>query len=106
MYVTTALLAAFVFFYSVFSGKLERTPFSGAIVYTTFGLVFGSFGFGLLDLGVGSESLSALAEFTLALVLFTDAANTDLKVLRHSLHNCIKYSCPRAQCETLGGCFS
>ncbi|MEN8243684.1 MAG: cation:proton antiporter [Thermodesulfobacteriota bacterium] len=84
MYEELAIFSAIVFLYSIASGRLDRTPINGAIVYTGAGLIFGSFGLGFLNLDVGSEGLSTLAELTLALVLFTDAANADMSVLRKS----------------------
>ncbi len=84
MYDNLAILAIFVFIYSIVSGGLERTPFSGAIVFTSFGLVLGPLGLGYLDLEVDAELLRSLAELTLALVLFTDAANANLGELKHS----------------------
>ncbi len=84
MYVNLAILAVFIFLYSVISGRLDRTVFNGAIVFTAFGLVFGPLGFGFLNLNVDAEGLSTLAELTLALVLFTDAANANLSELKHS----------------------
>ena len=41
MYQNLALLGAFVFFYCILSGRLERTPVNGAIVFTLFGLICG-----------------------------------------------------------------
>jgi len=84
MYEELAIFAGIIFLYSIASGGLDRTPINGAIVYTGVGLIFGSFGLGFLSLDVGSEGLSTLAELTLALVLFTDAANADMSVLRKS----------------------
>jgi len=84
MYLNLAILAAFVFFYSIVSGRLDRTMFNGAILYTTFGLIIGPLGFGILNLNVDAEGLSTLAELTLALVLFTDASNANLRELKHS----------------------
>jgi NhaP-type Na+/H+ or K+/H+ antiporter len=84
MYETLAILAAFVFFYSLTSGRLERTPINGALIFMTFGLAFGPLGLGLLTLKLDAEGLSTLAEMTLALVLFTDAANANLRELKHS----------------------
>ncbi len=81
-YQILTVLAAFAFFYSVVASRLERTPFSGAVVYLLAGLACGPFGFKLIELDVGGEGLKLLAEFTLALVLFTDSANADLSVLR------------------------
>jgi NhaP-type Na+/H+ or K+/H+ antiporter len=86
MYHNLALVGAFVFFYSILSGRLERTPVNGAIVFTTFGLLFGPLGLGWLTLEADFEALSTLAELTLALVLFTDAANANLRELEHSFH--------------------
>ena len=84
MYATLAILAVFVFLYSITSGGLERTPINGDIVFTAFGLAFGPLGFDLLSLDVGAEGLRTLAEMTLALVLFIDAANANLGVLKQS----------------------
>jgi NhaP-type Na+/H+ or K+/H+ antiporter len=84
MYGNLAIMAAFVFVYSIASGGLERTPVNGAIVFTAFGLAFGPLGLGLLHLNVDTEALRSLAEPTLALVLFTDAATADLGVLNHT----------------------
>ncbi len=85
MYWNLAVLAGFVFLYSVFAGRLERTLVGGAITYIAFGMVSGTPGLGILQLNVHAEGLRLLAELTLALVLFTDAANADLGVLRRSL---------------------
>jgi NhaP-type Na+/H+ or K+/H+ antiporter len=91
MYEPLATLAAFVFFYSIVAGGLERTPFNGAIVFMAFGLALGPFGLGLpaglgfMDMVVDTELLRSLAELTLGLVLFTDAANANLTVLKDSV---------------------
>jgi len=84
MYEHLAIIAAFIFLYSIVSGGLDRTFFNGAIVFTAFGLAFGPLGLGFLNLDVDVELLRTLAELTLALVLFTDAANANLGVLKKS----------------------
>jgi len=84
MYENLAILAGFVFLYSIASGGLERTPINGAIVFTVFGLACGPLGLGLLNLDVDAEGLRTLAELALALVLFTDAANANLAVLKQT----------------------
>jgi len=86
MYQNLMILGAFVFLYSIVCGKLERTPVNGALVFVAFGLLVGPLGLDLLKLEVDSEGLSTLAELTLALVLFTDAANANLGVLKKSFH--------------------
>ncbi len=78
-------MAGFVFLYSVTGGGLERTPINGALVFAAFGLAFGPLGLGLLSLEVGAEGLRTLAEVTLALILFIDAANAELGVLKRSI---------------------
>jgi NhaP-type Na+/H+ or K+/H+ antiporter len=86
MYENLAILAAFVFFYSLSSGGLEKTIFSGAIIYTAFGFILGPLGLGVLNLTVGMEGLRILAELSLALILFSDAANANLRELKRSFH--------------------
>jgi len=77
-------LGVFAFLYSIICGKLDRTPINGALVFVAFGLLVGPLGLDLLKLEVNSEGLSTLAELTLALVLFTDASNANLGVLKTS----------------------
>ena len=80
-YQTIAVVAGFVFVYSVVAKRLERTPVNGALVYVAFGAICGPAGLGLLDLSTDQQTIRMLAELTLALVLFADAANADLGVL-------------------------
>jgi len=82
MYENLALLAGFALVYSAVAGALERTWISGAIVFTAFGLLVGPMGLDLLTWETDREVLSSLAEVTLALVLFTDAAGADISVLK------------------------
>ena len=85
MYENLALLAAFVLIYSSTSKWLERTPINGAVVFTAVGLAFGPIGLGLLNLDVNAEGMRMIAELTLAVVLFTDAANVSFGVLKDNL---------------------
>ena len=82
MYENLAILGTFVFLYSIVSGGLEKTPINGALVFIGFGLLVGPLGLDLLVGDVDSEGLSTLAELTLALLLFADAANANLNVLK------------------------
>jgi len=79
-----AILALFAFAYSLISGRLDRTPVNGPVVYLLFGVFLGPVGLGWLDLPLGGEAIRSIAELTLALVLFTDAANADLRVLQRA----------------------
>ncbi len=82
MYVNLAIIAGFLFLYSIASGWFERTAFNGAVVFTAFGLLVGPLGLGFLHLDIDAELLRTLAELTLALVLFTDASTADISVLK------------------------
>jgi len=82
MYETLALLAVFILLYSAVAGAVERTWISGPIVFTCFGLLIGPVGFDLLAWDTGREVIRSLAEVTLAMVLFTDAAGADMRVLK------------------------
>ena len=82
MYETLALLAGFALVYSAVAGAVERTWISGSIIFTAFGLLIGPMGFNLLSLETDRETIRTLAEVTLAMVLFTDAASADMVVLK------------------------
>jgi NhaP-type Na+/H+ or K+/H+ antiporter len=82
MYQDLAILALFILVYSSVAGRVERTWVSGPIVFTIFGLLIGPVGLDLLSFKTDGETLRTLAELTLAMVLFTDAADADMGVLR------------------------
>ena len=84
MYVELAVLAIFAFFYSTIAGAVEKTPITGPIVFTAFGLIAGPLGMGWLEPDITNDELKYLADLTLAFILFLDAANADLGVLRRS----------------------
>lgn len=81
MYQDMAILFSFAFLYALVAARLERTPIAGALVFTAFGLAVGPKGLNWLVLDIHAQNLRVLAELTLALVLFTDAASADLRVL-------------------------
>ncbi len=85
MYQNAAILAAFLLIYSAVAGRIERSWLSGPIVFTAGGLLLGPYGLGLVRLNLGAEGLRTLAELTLAMVLFTDAANADFDVVRRHI---------------------
>jgi NhaP-type Na+/H+ or K+/H+ antiporter len=84
MYENLALLAAFVLVYSTVAGAIERTWISGPIVFTAFGLLIGPMALDLHTMEIDRELIRSLAELTLAMVLFTDAANANIRVLKKS----------------------
>jgi NhaP-type Na+/H+ or K+/H+ antiporter len=85
MYQNAAMLAAFLLIYSAVAGRVERSLISGPIVFTAIGFVLGPDGFGVLRINITGEGLRLLAELTLAMVLFTDAANADFSVVKRNL---------------------
>ncbi|WP_432560264.1 cation:proton antiporter [Granulicoccus sp. GXG6511] len=69
--------------YGLFSQRLQRSWVTGPIIFTTAGLLAGSVGLGLFTAPIESGVIGHIAEVTLAMVLFGDAARTDLTSLRH-----------------------
>ncbi len=83
MYEQLAILAIFVFLYSVIAGRTERSMISGPMIFVAAGFVMGP---GVLGWFSGEEphqTLRVLADLTLALCLFTDSANANLRTLEH-----------------------
>jgi NhaP-type Na+/H+ or K+/H+ antiporter len=83
MYVEIAVIAALILGYSLIAEELERHIVNGPVLFLLFGLALGPAGLGVIALedGADTETLIVLAEMTLALVLFTDAANANLRVV-------------------------
>lgn len=82
MYQNLALLAAFLLTYSIFAGRFESRLLNGPLMFMLAGLSLGPAFLGILQPRIDSHGLRILAELTLAIVLFSDAANADLKVLK------------------------
>ena len=82
MYLELAILAVFVFLYSAVAGGVERTSISGPMVFIVVGLIIGPLGLGWIQADLSNDGMRALADITLALVLFIDAANADLSVVK------------------------
>ena len=83
----TALLAIalLILVWAVFSGALGRHAVTGPIVFTVAGFLLANPHWGPIAVDIDSASLHALAELTLALVLFGDASRINLVELRHDL---------------------
>jgi NhaP-type Na+/H+ or K+/H+ antiporter len=82
-----ALVGGFFFAYALVSGRLQGTMLTAPLLFAAFGFLIGSGGFGLADISVEHSAIHLIAELTLILVLFTDAARIDLNRVRkdHSL---------------------
>jgi NhaP-type Na+/H+ or K+/H+ antiporter len=84
---TAILIIAIAFLaYGLVSQRLLPTVLTGPLLFAAFGLLVGSAGLGLIPMHVSNSAIHILAEITLILVLFSDAAKIDLKQLR-SDHN-------------------
>jgi NhaP-type Na+/H+ or K+/H+ antiporter len=84
MYGNLAIISVIAFAYSAVAGRIERSVVTGPIIFLMVGLICGPFGLGILDLDVENIEFRVLADITLALILFIDAANANLKVLRRN----------------------
>lgn len=81
MYQNLAVFAAFLLTYSIFAGRFESRLLNGPLMFMLAGLLLGPAALGLLQADISKEEIKFLAELTLAIVLFSDAANANLKVL-------------------------
>lgn len=86
MYAELAILALFVFLYSICSGRFERTIISGPMIFVFFGVLFGPLVLNWFQDDVTTTGLRLLADLTLAIILFIDAANADFSVLKRKLN--------------------
>jgi len=85
MYAELAILALIVFVYSTVAGRVERTVISGPMVFVVTGFLLGPSGLGWLSGSARSDDLRVLADLTLAVVLFNDASNANLSVLKNQI---------------------
>jgi sodium/hydrogen antiporter len=81
VYQNVLVFAAFILIYSLLAKRIERTIISGPFLTIIVGLVTGPLVLNLVNLKVGIEGYRIIAELALALVLFSDAANTDIRAL-------------------------
>jgi sodium/hydrogen antiporter len=75
-----ASLAASLVIWGMCSARLQRFDISAPMVFVALGLLFAN-PLGVVDVSSRSEALHSLAEITLALLLFSDAARVNLRVL-------------------------
>ncbi len=77
-----ALVGLVILVASLASGLIERLGIPAVAVFLVLGTLLGPHGLGLLDFGLDSSTLGAIATLSLVLVLFTDAVSVNLTELR------------------------
>src|SRR5687768_6105115 len=78
------VLAAVVFAFGLVSRRLEGTVLTAPIVFVVAGFVLGPWGLGLVEFDLDDHTVLLVGEIALAIVLFTDAARTNLSALREN----------------------
>jgi NhaP-type Na+/H+ or K+/H+ antiporter len=81
VYQNVLIFASFILLYSLLAKRIEKTAISGPFLALIVGVVAGPLLLNLIKIKVGIEGYKIIAELALALVLFTDASNTDIKGL-------------------------
>jgi len=76
-----AVIALGVLAFALISGRTQRSIITAPMVFVIFGLIVGPYHLGWVDLDIDRGFIHSLAEITLVLVLFIDAARIDLKLL-------------------------
>lgn len=77
-------IALLVLFYGYISKALTRFNISGPMVFASLGLLISPLGLDVSQVDVDADFVTIIAEIALVLVLFSDAALLDLKLLRKS----------------------
>lgn len=81
-----SIIALGIIVFGLVSARLRQSPITAPMAFVVFGFAIGADGWGLLDIDLDTRVIHVLAEVTLVVVLFTDAARIDLELLRRE-HN-------------------
>jgi NhaP-type Na+/H+ or K+/H+ antiporter len=76
-------LVALLIGWSLVSGRLERLDVTGPILFVAAGLLLSNGPWAVIDVSIETSAVHSLAEITLALLLFADAARISPRDLRH-----------------------
>ena len=90
------LVAALVFGYSLIAGRLEHSIISGPMVLVTAGWLFGPDMLGWIETEISSAAVEVVMALALTLVLFTDAARIELRLLRREFRLPLRNASPAA----------
>jgi NhaP-type Na+/H+ or K+/H+ antiporter len=77
-----SIVTVAIILWSLVSVRLDRLSITPALAFVVIGLVVANPPLSIIDVDAGSESVRSLAEITLAVLLFSDAATVDLRKLR------------------------
>jgi len=80
MVITAAMVA-----WGLVSARLERLDLSAPIVFVLLGVVLANEPLSVIDVNIHSTTLQTLAEVTLAILLFSDAARVNVRELRRDV---------------------
>jgi len=83
---TIAIMGGLFLAYALVSGRLGGTVLTAPLLFVAFGFMAGSGGFAFARIDVEHSAIHVIAELTLILVLFTDAARIDVDRVRQD-HN-------------------
>uniref|UniRef100_UPI003D0B2CA7 cation:proton antiporter domain-containing protein n=1 Tax=Shewanella sp. TaxID=50422 RepID=UPI003D0B2CA7 len=83
-HIVILIIALVVLFYGYISKWLARFYISGPMVFTLLGLLMSPYGLDVAQVKVNADFVTILVEIALVLVLFSDAALLDLKLLKQS----------------------
>ncbi len=83
---TLAIIAAALLLYALVSGRLSGTVVTAPLVFVVFGFVTGNGWLNVVNADASHAGIHFIAELTLILVLFADAARIDLSRVRQD-HN-------------------
>ena len=81
-FAVVATIAGCLVLWSLVSARLERWNITAPMAFVAVGLLSANGPTGFLHVGIGSTGLGELAEITLAIVLFGDAAQVNVRKLR------------------------
>jgi sodium/hydrogen antiporter len=82
--VDLAVLASVIFLFGLVSRRLEGTVLTAPLVFVAAGVILGPAGLALVEFELDDHSVLLLGEIALAIVLFIDAARTNLSALRQN----------------------
>lgn len=83
-YWTSALIAILFLAFALVSRKLSGSILTGPMLFAGAGFVIGPQVLGWVEFEISNHVIHAVAEITLVVVLFTDAASTDFNLFRQS----------------------